>query len=105
MSHALIEARISELEAQLGAEPLAAIAGQVMLSTIDVLWTEHLSDLERADDAVGLRGYGQLDPLLEFKKEAHKLYLAMLSELRARVLARLLELLPTDGTQGAARHR
>ena len=42
---------------------------------------------------MGLRGYGQLDPLIEFKKEAHELYREMLVEVRASVLVQLLDLL------------
>jgi preprotein translocase subunit SecA len=87
---ALIEKRLGALKSMLGTESLAAVAGQVVLSTIDSMWTEHLNDLERVDEAVGLRGYAQLDPLLEFKKEAHDLYQTMLIDLRVHVLARLL---------------
>ncbi len=84
------EEQLCELERMLGEDRLAAVAGQVMLSTIDEVWTEHLGNLERVDDAVGLRGYAQLDPLLEFKREAYALYEEMLYGIRARVVARLL---------------
>jgi preprotein translocase subunit SecA len=94
---ALIEKRFSELEAAVGAEELAGVAGQVMLATIDETWTEHLGDLERADDAVRLRGYAQLDPLLEFKREAHNLYQALLARVRAQIIARLLSIRQASG--------
>jgi len=92
------EERLSELAETIGAEHLAALAGQVMLATIDEMWTDHLGSLEHVDDAVGLRGYAQLEPLLEFKREAHGLYEMMLIGIRARVIGRLVALLDTvDG--------
>ena len=63
-----------------------------MLATVDETWTEHMGDLERADDAVRLRGYAQLEPLLEFKREAHNLYQALLARVRAQIIARLLSM-------------
>ena len=89
---ALVKKRLTDLESRIGSKQLAAIAGQVMLSTIDEMWTEHLNNLERVDDSVGLRGYAQLDPLLEFKREAHELYQVMLREIRAQTLAILFSL-------------
>ncbi len=89
--------QLTKLEGVFGADQLATVAGQVMLVTIDEMWTEHLGDLERVDDAVGLRGYAQLDPLLEFKREAHELYVAMLTDTRARVIARLFAVLGAVG--------
>ena len=77
------------------AEQRAFLAGQFMLSRIDEIWTEHLNNLEQLDDAVGLRGYGQIDPLLEFKREAHILYQAMAREIRAQTLAVFYRLINT----------
>jgi len=96
---ARFEERLSEIERTMGAGRLAAVVGQVMLSTIDEMWTEHLNNLEHLDDSVGLRGYAQLDPLLEFKREAHNLCQAMLIEIRITTLARLLDLLTIETTK------
>lgn len=90
----LIRNRLIEIESKIGREQLAVIAGKVMLRTIDNLWTEHLGNLESVDDAVGLRGYAELDPLIEFKKEAHNLYQAMLFDIRMNTLTQLLVVLP-----------
>ncbi|MCP4676102.1 MAG: preprotein translocase subunit SecA [Deltaproteobacteria bacterium] len=91
---ALVENWLNHTESVIGAEQLASLAGQVMLCEIDEMWTEHLGNLEQLDDATGLREYGQLDPLLEFKREAHHLYQAMLREIRAQTLANLFSILP-----------
>ncbi len=94
---ALIEERLSDLEVMIGTEQFATLVGQVMLSKIDEMWTEHLWNLERTDDDVGLRGYAQLDPLIEFKREAHYLYQTMLRNIRAQTLARILSILLKPG--------
>ena len=44
------------------------------LRSIDVVWTDHLKNLERARESVTLRSYGQREPLAEYKKEATKLF-------------------------------
>ena len=64
-----------------------------MLSIIDEMWTDHMGNLEAVDDAVGLRSYAQLDPLLEFKNEAHHLYQTMLGSIRMKTLTRLFSIL------------
>ena len=46
----------------------------VLLRAVDTLWVEHLTELEDFRRGVGLRGYGGTDPLVEFKREAFKLY-------------------------------
>jgi preprotein translocase subunit SecA len=60
-----------------------------LLITVDALWTEHLRELERLEDDVHLRGYAELDPLLEFRREAHEAYQQLLTELRQSLLAAL----------------
>jgi preprotein translocase subunit SecA len=87
---AQVKERFSELEQTIDVGQMANLAGQIMLQTIDEMWTEHLDNLERVDDAVGLRGYGQLDPLLEFKKEAHTLFVAMVTVIRMQVVSKIL---------------
>jgi preprotein translocase subunit SecA len=57
-----------------------------LLITVDALWTEHLRELERLEDDVHLRGYAELDPLLEFRREAHELYTDMLEALHQAML-------------------
>ena len=47
---------------------------QTLLQVLDKLWTQYLTDLERIDEGIGLRGYGNLDPLVEFRREAGILF-------------------------------
>ena len=62
----------------------------VLLQTLDHLWREHLVMLEHLRQVVGLRGYGQRDPLNEYKAEAFALFEAMVAHLREAVTAQLM---------------
>ena len=65
-----IESRVQ----QHGDEVWSQVERIVLLRTIDTLWVEHLTELDDMRRGIGLRGYGGIDPLNEFKKEAFKLY-------------------------------
>jgi preprotein translocase subunit SecA len=67
-------AQLEEREATLGEETWALVERAVLLRAIDTLWVEHLTELDDFRKGVGLRGYGGTDPLVEFKREAFKLY-------------------------------
>ncbi|MEK7611803.1 MAG: preprotein translocase subunit SecA [Patescibacteria group bacterium] len=51
-----------------------------MLSVLDMFWMSHLENMEELQDGVGLRAYGQHDPLVEYRKEGHVMFQAMLRE-------------------------
>jgi preprotein translocase subunit SecA len=76
--------------AQWGAELMRHIERSVLLQTLDHLWREHLVMLEHLRQVIGLRGYGQRDPLNEYKAEAFNLYEAMTKNLREVVTAQLM---------------
>ena len=62
----------------------------ILLQTLDHLWREHLVMLEHLRQVIGLRGYGQRDPLNEYKAEAFALFEAMTARLREAVTAQLM---------------
>ena len=62
----------------------------ILLQTVDHLWREHLVMLEHLRQVVGLRGYGQRDPLNEYKAEAFSLFEAMMTRLREAVTGQLM---------------
>jgi len=62
----------------------------ILLQTLDHLWREHLVMLEHLRQVIGLRGYGQRDPLNEYKAEAFSLFEAMIAHLREAVTAQLM---------------
>ncbi|WP_338431857.1 preprotein translocase subunit SecA [Synechococcus elongatus] len=57
-----------------------------ILQQIDTLWREHLQSMEALRESVGLRGYGQKDPLLEYKSEGYELFLEMMTAIRRNVI-------------------
>ncbi|MCY4572137.1 MAG: preprotein translocase subunit SecA [Gemmatimonadetes bacterium] len=54
----------------------------VMLSTIDTKWKDHLYDLDHLKASIGFRGWGQKDPLVEYKKEAYEMFVSLMDDIR-----------------------
>jgi preprotein translocase subunit SecA len=71
--------------ANFGPSVMRYIEKQVLLTTFDSVWKEHLLALDQLRQGIGLRAYGQKDPLNEFKHEAFQLFTTMLDDLRLRV--------------------
>jgi preprotein translocase subunit SecA len=78
------DARVAERD-QLVGEHMRAIEKSFLLQTIDVQWREHLMHIDHLRTVIGLRGYGQRDPLNEFKTEAFSLFEKLLVDLRQNV--------------------
>jgi preprotein translocase subunit SecA len=70
----VVDATLDKREQELGKDVWAQVERVVLLRTIDTLWVEHLTELDDMRRGIGLRGYGGIDPLNEFKREAFKLY-------------------------------
>ncbi len=64
----------SKREEQLGKELMRQIERFVQLSVIDTYWMDHLDAIENLRQGIGLRGYGQRDPLVEYKNEAYRMF-------------------------------
>lgn len=58
----------------------------LVLSNIDRLWKEHLQAIKFVQQAVGLRGYAQRDPLIEYKLEGYNLFIEMMAQIRRNVI-------------------
>jgi preprotein translocase subunit SecA len=76
--------------AQWGADVLRYVEKSILLQTLDHLWREHLVMLDHLRQVIGLRGYGQRDPLNEYKAEAFNLFEAMSQTLREMVTGQLM---------------
>ncbi|XP_019056171.1 PREDICTED: protein translocase subunit SECA1, chloroplastic isoform X2 [Nelumbo nucifera] len=66
----------------------------LILSNIDRLWKEHLQALKFVQQAVGLRGYAQRDPLIEYKLEGYNLFLEMMAQIRRNVIYSIYQFQP-----------
>ncbi len=82
--------------ANLGPDLMRLIEKSLLIQTLDAVWKEHLYALDHLRQGIGLRAYGQRDPLNEYKSEAFALFNAMLDELKERVTSLLarVELAP-----------
>jgi preprotein translocase subunit SecA len=76
--------------ANIGPQIMRQIERAVLLQTLDNLWREHLVMIEHLRQVVGLRGYGQRDPLNEYKSESFTLFEHMLARLREAVTGQLM---------------
>ncbi|HSP48594.1 MAG TPA: preprotein translocase subunit SecA [Pseudolabrys sp.] len=76
--------------AKWGPDVMRYVEKSILLQTVDHLWREHLVMLEHLRQVIGLRGYGQRDPLNEYKAEAFSLFEAMMARLREAVTGQLM---------------
>jgi preprotein translocase subunit SecA len=76
--------------AQWGPDVMRYVEKSILLQSLDHLWREHLLMLEHLRQVIGLRGFGQRDPLNEYKSEAFQLFEALLLHLREAVTAQLM---------------
>ncbi len=81
-----VEARAAERTANFGADVMRYVEKAILLQTLDHNWREHIVNLDHLRQYVGLRGYGQRDPLNEYKSEAFELFEALLAKLRTEVV-------------------
>ncbi|MCC0021152.1 MAG: preprotein translocase subunit SecA [Nitratireductor sp.] len=88
----------AEKAERFGPEVIRYVQKSVLLQTIDHLWREHLVNLDHLRSVIGFRGYGQRDPLQEYKGESFELFQAMLANLRQAVTSQMarVELVQED---------
>ncbi|HWX23891.1 MAG TPA: preprotein translocase subunit SecA, partial [Vicinamibacteria bacterium] len=73
----LIRSRYDEKEQQVGRDVLLGYQRLIMLNIVDAQWKDHLYALDHLKEGIGLRGYGQRDPLIEYKKESYQMFQAL----------------------------
>lgn len=70
-------------EKEIGSDVMRQVEKAVILQTIDTLWMNHLDEIDYLRQGIGLRGYGQRDPLVEYKKEAYNLFSHLVENMRS----------------------
>lgn len=73
----------------IGEQDMAALERYIILQIIDNQWVTHLQDMEHMKEGIGLRGYGQLDPLREYQKEGFALFEELMDRIREETLMTL----------------
>ncbi len=86
---ALLYQRYDEKEALIGAEALRYHERMIMLEILDTQWKDHLLSMDHLKEGIGLRGYGQKDPLVEYKKESYELFQALMDRIEDETIRRL----------------
>jgi preprotein translocase subunit SecA len=86
-------------EALLGAERMREFERVILLHIIDTQWKDHLLGMDYLKEGIGLRGYGQRDPLVEYKKESFDMFQAMLDRVEEETVRYLFLLKPAVETE------
>jgi preprotein translocase subunit SecA len=90
-------------EEMLGSELMARLERYAVLSVIDDKWKEHLREMDDLKEGIGLRAYGQKDPLVEYKAEAFHLFVALIGEIRNDVVSFCFKFFPQEPEEVQAR--
>jgi preprotein translocase subunit SecA len=85
-----VEERAAARTVEYGVEVTRYVEKAILLQTLDHHWREHIVDLDHLRQYVGLRGYGQRDPLNEYKSDAFELFQTLLGKLRSEVVRQLM---------------
>ncbi len=97
-----IKERYEEKEKLFGTPTMRWLERHVLLDIVDAQWKDHLLTLDHLKEGIGLRGYGQKDPLVEFKKDAFSLFEELMDRIDNESVRFLFLVRPAEGTQGAA---
>jgi preprotein translocase subunit SecA len=77
-----------------GHEIVRALERAAVLATIDDKWMEHLRELDSVKEGIGLRAFGQKDPLIEYKREAFEMFRSLMDELQQEVISLIWKAVP-----------
>jgi preprotein translocase subunit SecA len=80
-----VDRKMAEKAANIGPDVMRSIEKSLLLQLLDQNWKEHLLSLDHLRHGIGLRAYGQRDPLNEYKREAFEMFEAMLDRLREQI--------------------
>src|SRR5277367_6791178 len=97
-----VRARYEEKEALFGAQTLRWLERHILLDVVDGQWKDHLLTLDHLKEGIGLRGYGQKDPLVEFKKEAFILFDELMNRIDTEAVRFLFLVRPAEQPAAAS---
>jgi preprotein translocase subunit SecA len=90
----LIKASYEEKEKMVGPDLLRRVERDIMLQIVDAQWKDHLYSLDHLKEGIGLRGYGQRDPLVEYKRESYELFTDMKDRIEEEMVRYVMWLRP-----------
>jgi preprotein translocase subunit SecA len=92
----LLYQKYDEKEALIGSEAMRYHERMIMLQILDSQWKDHLLSMDHLKEGIGLRGYGQKDPLVEYKKESYEMFQALMDRIEDETLRYLFFLQPVQ---------
>ena len=84
---------------QFGERTMAVVESRVLLSTLDLKWKDHLYMMDALKEGIGLRAYGQRDPVVEYQREAYRMFQDMITSVKQEALMMLLRVRPVEDAQ------
>jgi preprotein translocase subunit SecA len=81
-------------ESSIGSDIMRWLERTIMLQVIDSKWKDHLYAMDQLREGIGLRAYGQKDPLIEYKREAYEMFMNMVYRIKEEVLSFLFKVQP-----------
>ncbi|MDR0433716.1 MAG: SEC-C domain-containing protein, partial [Gracilibacteraceae bacterium] len=100
-----VEEYYDERERNYGADLMRAIERNIVLRVVDSRWKDHLDAMDDLRDGIGLRAYGQRDPLVEYRNEAYEMFQAMIGAIQEDVVTYVLRVTPRVTEAAAANPR
>ncbi len=97
----LLIKKYQEKEAMVGTELMRETERMIMLNVIDNQWKDHLLSMDHLKEGIGLRGYGQKDPLIEYKKESYVLFQDMMDRIEDETIRWLFFMQRSDEMTGS----
>ena len=87
-----MDAAYAQREEANGVDQMRHLERMVLLQMVDALWKEHLLQMDHLKEGIGLRGYGQKNPLQEYKREGYNLFMSMVEAVRLHTVANLMRI-------------
>lgn len=97
--HQQVRLAYDHKEQELGSELMRYLEKMLLLQVIDHHWKDHLLGMDHLRDGIGLRGYGQKDPLIEYKREGFDMFSTMMDRIKSDVLERMFRVQAVRGEQ------
>ncbi len=85
----LVEKRYEERESEFSEPIMRDLENFILLQTVDTLWKDHLLNMDYLKEGIGLRGYGQQDPVVAYKREGHAMFQEMIERIKEETLQKL----------------
>lgn len=99
--YSLVDSSVTKKRESAGQDMWLQVVRYISLSAVDNLWTEHLTAIEDLREGINLRGFGQLDPLVEYKNEAFKLFEGLMRQIDLEIVRGIMyvEIQPLENSE------